>query len=169
MTLLILSLHWWLLWQGFLDFALEVILRHCPVFLPKIVPCSTTACEKVNLKRQMSDLSENEKICQRKCNIPVQTGYFQSVFAEAQLGRTETSDLIYSKCWLLKLFIVTALYSMVNQALNWWTLCFEVMQWEMQFAGIFTLNFLNAILLWSCAWDFSVDPSSLHFSVLKEC
>lgn len=33
----------------------------------------------------MYDLSENEKICQRKCNIPVQTGYFQSVFAEAQL------------------------------------------------------------------------------------
>lgn len=43
-----------------------VVLRHCPVFLPKIVVCLTTACEKVNLKTQMYDLSENEKICWRK-------------------------------------------------------------------------------------------------------
>lgn len=57
--------------------------EHCSVFLPKIVICSPTGCEKVNFKRQIYDLSENEKICQRKCNIPVQAGYSQSVFAEA--------------------------------------------------------------------------------------
>lgn len=53
------------------------------IFLPKIVIRSPTGCEKVTFKRQMYDLSENDKICQTKCNILVQTGYSQSVFAEA--------------------------------------------------------------------------------------
>lgn len=51
----------------------------------------------------MYDLSETEK----NVRSPVQTGYFWSVFAEAQLRRFETSDLLYSKRWLLKFFIVT--------------------------------------------------------------
>lgn len=35
--------------------------EHCPVFLPEIVVHSPTGCEKVNFKKQMYDLSEDEK------------------------------------------------------------------------------------------------------------
>lgn len=169
-----------------------VVLRHCPVFLPKIVICLTTACEKVNFERQKYELSENEKICWREITSRCRLGISQKCFGKNQNFWFHILRMLVFKivrCDLVSDYAVTTFYSLVNQGLVWWTLCSKEMQWEMhqrripagmkqRWRGSRELSALRRcsleefLLLIFCISHtsafFSAEPSDSHFGVLKE-